>query len=179
MKQILLGIIALGMLLTWAVLYFGGGDDSTAMAASVCLRAGLVLGALSLALPQVMVILARVPLWMMGCMGIGLLAIVRWPKSAVYVIPGMAALWMLRPRTANRAAGSSRRIALRGKTAPGKTRRAAPVSGTSQSGKVQGSSKMKEVSKRGIKAGGRATGQPGTGKPGVNRDGPSNSRGQA
>ncbi|MCO6456548.1 MAG: hypothetical protein J5I93_14720 [Pirellulaceae bacterium] len=103
MKRLLLGILALLLVLTWLVLYLQAEPSNwSSTVASACLRAGLVLGALWLAFPQVLQILSRLPVWMMGCLGVGLLAMIRWPKSAVVVVPAMIALWVLRPRPANK-----------------------------------------------------------------------------
>lgn len=106
MKRLLLGIVSLLLVLTWLVLYLraDAGNWSSTMA-SACLRAGLVLGALWLAFPQVLQILSRLPVWMMGLAGVGLLLMIRWPKSAVVVVPGMLALWVLRPRSPRKPPG--------------------------------------------------------------------------
>lgn len=106
MKRLLLGVVSLLLVLTWLVLYLQADTSNwSSSVASGCLRAGLVLGALWLAFPQVLQILSRLPLWMMGVAGVGLLVMIRWPKSAVVVVPGMLALWVLRPRPAQKAPG--------------------------------------------------------------------------
>jgi hypothetical protein len=67
MNRNLLGIIAAILLflgfVTWQ---FGPGGNSASSFAGGCIRIGLVLGALWLALPQILATIAGTPGWLMG-----------------------------------------------------------------------------------------------------------------
>lgn len=98
MQRLLLAIIAAVLVIAGVAMMFSGNPEYSA-GASICLRSGLVLGALSLALPQVMRLLEYAPPWFLLCMAIGLLVVIRWPRSFPIVVPVLAALWFLGPRT--------------------------------------------------------------------------------
>lgn len=85
---------------------------------SILLRSGLVLGALALALPQVRRMLELAPPWFLACLLLGLLVIIRWPKSAGVVVPLLVVLWLLGPRRKAQppAAGRPRRKVRKQKT---------------------------------------------------------------
>jgi hypothetical protein len=100
-----LGGLSLLMFAAALGLWLWGGDAaSTETMMSLCLRVGLLLGALWLALPQVLVIVARFPLWMIiGTLVMGLLVLVN-PRLLAYAIPLMGLLlvfhvlgWFTRP----------------------------------------------------------------------------------
>lgn len=97
MQRWLIGIIA-------AVLTFGGaglfiaGPSNLFGLGSGMLRAGLVLGALALALPQVMRLAQNTPPWYLATLVVGLLVVVRWPRTFVVILPLLAVLWFLSPR---------------------------------------------------------------------------------
>lgn len=99
LKRHLLGACALLLLITGLVLLLQDSNDSTTKAlAAGCLRVGAVLAAGWIAFKQVNAILARVPPWMIGVMGIGLLTVIARPRTALYIVPGMILLWFLGPR---------------------------------------------------------------------------------
>lgn len=66
---------------------------------SLLLRSGLVISMLALALPQVERFFYFFPPWLLACGAVGGFAILRWPRTAVFVLPGLAVLWFLGPRS--------------------------------------------------------------------------------
>jgi hypothetical protein len=67
MRRSALGIVAAFLLLIGVVSAFGGPGGETAQQFSgVCIKSGLVLGALWLALPQITATLARAPRWLLS-----------------------------------------------------------------------------------------------------------------
>ena len=75
MRRTILGILAIVFFLAGVVTLAvkGTGESGVSAAASVCMRVGMLLGALWLALPQVEKLLARFPLWAIAGIGGGLL----------------------------------------------------------------------------------------------------------
>jgi len=69
-------------------------DHSQATLSAACLRVGMVMGLLWLAHPQ----LERLPLWATVVGVVLALAILRWPKLVVIVLPLALVLWLLKPR---------------------------------------------------------------------------------
>jgi hypothetical protein len=64
MRRSALGIVAAFLLVIGGVSAFGGpGGEEAKQFAGVCIKSGLVLGALWLALPQITATLARAPRW--------------------------------------------------------------------------------------------------------------------
>jgi hypothetical protein len=94
MKRHLLGIIALGLILSGIVgLYWGfSANSQSAMAAGVGLRAGLVLGALWIAFPQLMQLARALPSWLLGLLAAGLLIVVIRPQMMSLVLIVVAVL---------------------------------------------------------------------------------------
>lgn len=67
MRRNLLGIIAAILLVLGVASMVGGpGGESARQFSGVCIRSGLVLGALWLALPQIFALVAKAPRWLMG-----------------------------------------------------------------------------------------------------------------
>ena len=67
MNRNLLGIVAAILLLLGGIThFFGPGGNSASGFAGGCIRVGLVLGALWLALPQILATAARMPGWLLG-----------------------------------------------------------------------------------------------------------------
>lgn len=67
MRRNALGVIAAFLLVIGGISAFGGPGGKSALGFSgVCIKSGLVLGALWLALPQIQATLARAPRWLMG-----------------------------------------------------------------------------------------------------------------
>ena len=67
MRRTTIGILAVVLLVLWcATLFFGPGGSAASGFAGGCLRVGLVLAALWLALPQMTAAFKRLPNWMVG-----------------------------------------------------------------------------------------------------------------
>jgi hypothetical protein len=67
MNRHVLGLVALFLIVVGFITAFRGpADGSAAGFAGGCVRVGLVLGALWLALPQLKAIFARMPRWLVG-----------------------------------------------------------------------------------------------------------------
>jgi hypothetical protein len=67
MRRSALGIIAAVLLLLGGISAFGGpGGEAAQQFSGVCIKSGLVLGALWLALPQITATLARAPRWVLS-----------------------------------------------------------------------------------------------------------------
>jgi hypothetical protein len=67
MRRNALGIVAAFLLLIGGVSAFGGpGGEAAQQFSGVCIKSGLVLGALWLALPQITATLARAPRWLLS-----------------------------------------------------------------------------------------------------------------
>lgn len=92
------GLIALGLLLAAAALWVwpvGGGGDLGLRPA--CLRIGLVMGALWLALPQ----LQGLPGWLLRATAVAAIVIAWRPKLALVLVP-LALAWLALRRRAPR-----------------------------------------------------------------------------
>jgi len=97
MNRTSLGILAL--------LLFGGGiylalsppsaAQSPAGFAAGCIRVGIVLGALWLALPQIMRSLSRTPKWLLVASIIGIVACAVKPLLLIVALPMLGLLWLL------------------------------------------------------------------------------------
>ncbi|MGE3777417.1 MAG: hypothetical protein AB7F89_09545 [Pirellulaceae bacterium] len=94
LKRHLLGLIALGLVLSGLLgLVMGYSAQSQAgMAAGVGLRAGLVLGALWIAYPQLLQMFGSVPRWLLGAVGLGIAVAVLRPQYLVFVAIVIAVL---------------------------------------------------------------------------------------
>ncbi len=104
MRRILIGILAILFLGAAGAIFLRGVTDETEFLLSVCLRVGLVLGAMWLAYEQVLAISQRTPPWLLGCIGACLAVIVIRPRTIVIVAPliaGIAVLqfvgWLFKP----------------------------------------------------------------------------------
>ncbi len=105
MRRILIGITALSFLGAAAALFIrGDGNDENVFLLSVCMKVGLVLGAMWLAYDQVLKISQRSPPWLLGIIGVGLLVVVIRPRTLVIVAPLLAAIavlqfvgWLFKP----------------------------------------------------------------------------------
>ena len=94
MRRNLLGIIAAGLLLAGFVgLTFGYTSQSVAgMSAGVGVRAGLILGALWLAYPQLAKMFETVPTWLFVTIAIGVGAVILRFRNIVFVGPILAVI---------------------------------------------------------------------------------------
>ena len=96
MNRNLLGLIALGLLLLGGAITFGGRATGNALGfAGGCVRVGLVLGALWLAMPQLQSFFAKTPRWLLTASAIGLIVVVVKPLLALVVVPVLGLLWFL------------------------------------------------------------------------------------
>lgn len=117
MRRVILGILAAVFLAAGAVglWKFGTDDSGASAAASVAVRAGALLGALWLALPQLESLFRRFPPWMLGTLaGCALMVVVR-PRLLIYVLPLIGILlvlrffgWLLQPLPTRPKKGSDR-----------------------------------------------------------------------
>jgi hypothetical protein len=105
MNRTALGLIALLLLVIGGITLWtrGPADDSTTPFAAGCIRVGLVLGALWLALPQIMAFLARTPRWLLTASAIGLIVGAIKPILLIGIVPGLVLLWFLGPKLASKA----------------------------------------------------------------------------
>jgi hypothetical protein len=106
MRRHIMGAIGLVLLASGiAVLWRYGVSESTiSTAASVCLRAGIVLVAIWLAMPQLAQVTKRVPPWLLGSIALGTVALVIRPKLVVVVAPILGIMlvvqfvtWLFKP----------------------------------------------------------------------------------
>jgi hypothetical protein len=91
-----LGVLALLMLGSGAAVHFSGGElgASTTLVA-IFVRVGLLLGALWLALPQLVPIFTRFPPWLIvGTVVLGLVVLIN-PKALAYAVPLMGVLFVI------------------------------------------------------------------------------------
>ncbi len=98
MRRTLLGILALSFLSVAGGIFLRGSASDYTLVLSVCLRMGLVLGALWLAFDQVHDMIRRTPPWVMGGIALGMIVVVVRPRAILAVAPllaGAAALHWL------------------------------------------------------------------------------------
>lgn len=127
MQRLLLGILAL-VFLTAGVAglsVYGTSDSDVSAAASVALRAGVLLAAWWLALPQLSQLMRRFPPWMWGCMALAAVVLVWRPRLLIYLIPlfGLLALlrfagWLLQPLPTRRSTSQQASASTRGSGRP-------------------------------------------------------------
>ena len=104
MRRHILGIVALCLLITGAVMLLRSfGEDAGAaaskdFAASMCLRIGWVLAAIWLAYPE----LKYIPPWMYTIVLAAVVIVVIQPKTIVFVIPALLLIWLLNPKRGKR-----------------------------------------------------------------------------
>ncbi len=95
MRRTVLGILAIVFFFGGVLLYLlGPATETSLMFSSSGIRIGLVLGAFWLAYPQ----LSYVPWWFVQALLVGTLVIAIRPKAALFVLPLLAAMWIVRPR---------------------------------------------------------------------------------
>jgi hypothetical protein len=105
-KRQMLGLVALGMLLAGGTIAIAGWVASTAAALSGPLfRAGLVLGAVWLAWPQINKLISRIPQYFAVGLGILLLIGVIKPRVLFIAVPIALLLWFFGPLLARRFTG--------------------------------------------------------------------------
>lgn len=103
-RRHLLGIISVLTLIAAGILLFAFHGNDTKLAGSMCLRIGLGLGLIWLALPQIMTICDKFPPRLLIAVMVGCVIVLARPKSfpLVAVIVGVVAAlefagWMLKP----------------------------------------------------------------------------------
>jgi len=89
-----LGLASL-LLLAIALLLWWRWPNDSGVVVSICVRAGLVLGAIWLALPQLSVILAAMPVWMLAACGISALVLIARPRTIVFIGPALGSAMLL------------------------------------------------------------------------------------
>jgi hypothetical protein len=105
MNRTALGLVALLLILIGGITYVTRGfhDEATSPFAAGCIRVGFVLGALWLALPQIVAFLARAPRWLLIASVIGLIVGAVRPWLLLIIVPVLGVLWVLGPRLATKA----------------------------------------------------------------------------
>ena len=114
MQRHLLGIVGLVLILAgiigFSTISYSGMED----AAGVSLRAGIVIGALWMAYPQLVQMAKRFPKWLYALLGMAASVVAFGPRSLVIVIPALVILaalqfgaWVLKPLPKKRAAKKS------------------------------------------------------------------------
>jgi hypothetical protein len=105
MNRTALGLVTLLLLIVGGATLVtrGAGDESKTPFAAGCIRVGLVLGALWLALPQITAFFARAPRWLLVASAIGLIICAVKPWLLLILVPALVALWILGPKLATKA----------------------------------------------------------------------------
>jgi hypothetical protein len=107
-KRQMLGLVALGMLVAGGTIAIAGWVASTAAAlAGPLFRAGLVLGAVWLAWPQINRLISRIPQYFAVGLGVLLLIGVIKPKVLFIAVPIALLLWFFGPVLTRRFTGST------------------------------------------------------------------------
>ena len=82
----------------------GASDSQWSMFASICIRVGLMLGAIWLAFPQLVGLMKRFPPWLMGAITVSGLVVAARPRMILYLGPVVAAIaflqfvgWIFKP----------------------------------------------------------------------------------
>jgi len=97
MRRLVLGVIALVLFAggVIALIAVGGADRDGGTAASISIRAGVLLGAIWLAMPQLSRIVERSPPWLLGSIGVGFLMLIVRPRLITYVLPLFGVLLLI------------------------------------------------------------------------------------
>lgn len=106
MQRHALGAIALISLILGiaGIAYYGVDDSQTSLVAGMCLRIGLVLGALWLAMPQFKRLSGNAPPWAIGIVTLCLMIVIARPRTIVVLGPVLLVLgalvfigWLVKP----------------------------------------------------------------------------------
>lgn len=99
-----LGVFALLLLASAAVLLLAFDDNQTEMAGSICLRAGLTLAAIWLALPQILAMSTKLPPRLMVAILVGGVIVIARPRTSPVIFLIVAAVavvefvgWLFKP----------------------------------------------------------------------------------
>ena len=105
-RRHIMGLFGLAFLLCGVGLLVarGASDSQWSMFASICIRVGLMLGAIWLAFPQVVGLAQRFPPWLMGTVGFSALVVAARPRMIFYLGPVVVAIaflqfvgWLFKP----------------------------------------------------------------------------------
>ena len=105
-RRHIMGLFGLAFLVGGLVLLLvkGTGDSQWSMFASICIRVGMMLGAIWLAFPQVVGLAKRFPPWLMATVAISGLVVAARPRMILYLGPVVAAIaflqfvgWLFKP----------------------------------------------------------------------------------
>jgi len=112
-RRHILGVLSILALIAAAVVWFGYDGNQTKMLAAVCLRVGLGLGVIWLALPQIVAICEKFPPRLMIAVLIGSVLVLARPKTlplVALIVAVVAALefvgWILKPLPKKKKSGS-------------------------------------------------------------------------
>jgi hypothetical protein len=115
-RRHILGVVALVLLASAIVLLVSSEGNVGKMAGTICLRVGLTLGALWLALPQILAIKSKYPPRLLLAVLGGALVVLVYPKSFAIVLVLVALIgaveafgWFLKPPPSKRSRRKSRR----------------------------------------------------------------------
>jgi hypothetical protein len=120
MQRVSLGLAALFLLIAGGVIAIQQPEGG-AVFAGACVRVGMVLGALWLALPQVTRFWKQTPKWLLIAAGVALVVVVIHPMYALAAVPLLALLWFFGPKLAaiwKRKPGTTATAATRPPEAP-------------------------------------------------------------
>ena len=102
MRRTLLGILSIVLLVVGLGMVIRLGIGTAV--GSMCLRIGLVLGAIWLAFPQVDEISKRIPPWLIGTIALGIVIIAAAPRAFIVIAPVLVGIaivqfigWMFKP----------------------------------------------------------------------------------
>ena len=97
MNRLALGIVAIVLVLIGLMTQLQFPSEGAAFAGA-CIRIGLVLGALWLALPQISYVWKHTPRWLLIVAGVVLVVCILNPWYFVAAVPILAGLWFLGPK---------------------------------------------------------------------------------
>jgi hypothetical protein len=98
MNRTNLGIVVLALILVGAIILTQAPrplDQNAVGFAGGCIRVGIVLGAVWLALPQLLRFLSKTPKWLLAASTIGIVVCAVKPLLLVLVVPALLLLWFL------------------------------------------------------------------------------------
>ena len=90
-RRALIGVVALLLLSSW---FLPANESGVKVARAASIKVGFVLLALWAAYPD----LQRIPAWLVLLVGASIVLILWRPALAVFIVPALFALWLLRPR---------------------------------------------------------------------------------
>ena len=99
MNRLTLGIVAVALIIIGVLAQLQYPSEGAAFAGA-CIRVGLVLGALWLALPQISYVWKNTPRWLLIVAAVALVFCVINPWYFVAAVPVLAGLWFLGPKVA-------------------------------------------------------------------------------